>query len=284
MTLRKTLLLLLLGTLFLNIPTAWAQNSEVLEGRGELEMVFIHGLGSSAKVWDGLVPYLSGTFKVAVFELAGHGQTQPIADPTIDKEVARLEAFIKEQGFAYPTLVGHGLGGMIALQYSLAHPVDVHRLIMMDSAPMQLASTQQKKDVAEKLLNNYDRFVAGRYSVMSPDADITDQVMDTALKTDSATFVSLLMNSFDFDVTDQLRILTVPMLIIGSELLFPHPDNTRAILEQIGFGNARSISFKRLGQTGHFMMLERPVYTASVVRTYGMDAARLLEDMENAQE
>jgi pimeloyl-ACP methyl ester carboxylesterase len=278
MTLRKSVLLLLLGMLLLSAAVASAQESEVLEGRGELEMVLIHGLGSNAKVWDQMVPYLSGIFKVATFELAGHGQTQPIADPTIEKEVLRLEAFIKEQGFAYPTLVGHGMGGMIALKYSLDHPVDVHRLIMMDSAPVQLASTEQKKEVAEELLNNYDRFVAGRYSVMSPSEEITDQLIDSALKTDRTTFVSLLMSSFDFDVTDQLNTLPVPMLIIGSELLFPHPDQTRAILEQIGFTKARSISFKRLGQTGHFMMLEKPVYTSSIVRVYGMDAARMLEN------
>lgn len=278
MILRKFASLLMAGLLLLSIPAASAQEPELQEGRGELEMVFIHGLGSNAEVWDGMIPFISGTFKLASFELAGHGKTQPIPDPNIAKEVLRLEAFIKEQGFAYPTLVGHGMGGMIALQYSIEHPADVHRLIMMDSAPVQMASPEQKKEVGEELLNNYDRFVAGRYSVMSPIEDVTDQILDSALKTDRATFVSLLMSSFDFDVTEELHSLTVPMLIIGSELLFPHPDQTESILKQIGFGKARAISFKRMGQTGHFMMLERPVYTASVVRTYGMDAARLFEN------
>jgi len=278
MTFRKTIPLILVGLLLLSISPAAAQESELLEGRGELEMVLIHGLGSNTEVWDGMLPYLSGTFKVATFELAGHGKTQPVADNTIGKEVARLEAFIKEQGFAYPTVVGHGMGGMIALQYAIEHPVDVHRLIMMDSAPVQLATPEQKKDVAEELLNNYDRFVAGRYSVMSPFEEITDQILDSALKTDRTTFVSLLMSSFEFDVTDQLNALPVPILVIGSELLFPDPDQTKTILNQIGFAKARSISFKRLGQTGHFMMLERPVYLASIVRTYGMDAARLFEN------
>jgi len=278
MSMRKTVLLLLLGICLLNISVASAQESEVLEGRGELEMVFIHGLGSNAQVWDKMKPYVAARFKVEVFELAGHGQTQPIADPTIEKEVARLHAFIQEKGLAYPTLVGHGLGGMIALQYSVQHPADVHRLIMLDSAPMQLASAQQKKDVAEELLNNYDRFVAGRYSVMSPVEEITDQVMDSALKTDRTSFTSLLMDSFDFDLTDQLHTLPVPMLIMGSELLFPDPDQSKAVLEQIGFGKARSLSFKRMGQTGHFMMLERPAYTASVVRTFGLDAAHMFQN------
>ncbi len=276
MNLRNTGLLLL-GLFLLVATPASSQDMELLEGRGELEIVLIHGLGSNAEVWDALVPYLKGTFKVAVFELAGHGHTQPIADPTISKEVARLDNFIKDQGFAYPTLVGHGMGGMIALEYALDHPADVHRLILMDAAPVQLASTDQKNDVAEQLLNNYDRFVAGRYSAMSPLPEVTDQIIDSALKTDSATFISLLMNSFDYDKTDQLHTLTVPMLIIGSELLFPHPDQSKAILNQIGFGSARALSFKRMGKTGHFMMLERPVYTVSVLLAFGVDAGHIFE-------
>ena len=96
-------------------------------------MVLIHGLGSSAEVWDGLAPYLMGTFRVFRFELAGHGRTQPIDDPTIAKEVERLSDFLLENDVLYPTLVGHGLGGMIALSFALDHPADVHRLILMDS-------------------------------------------------------------------------------------------------------------------------------------------------------
>ncbi len=278
MNLRNTGMLLLLGLILFSATTAASQESELLEGRGEFEMVLIHGLGSNNEVWDLIKPYLSGTFKVAVFELSGHGKTQPISDPTISKEVARLEQFIKDTGFAYPTLVGHGMGGMIALEYTLDHPVDVHRLIMMDSGPVQLASIDQKNDVAQQLLNNYDRFVAGRYSAMSPMPDITDQVVDAALKTDSASFISLLMSSFDYDKTQQLGSLTVPLLVVGSELLFPNPSQTKAILSQIGFSYARALSFKRIGKTGHFMMLERPVYTASVLLAFAVDAEYVFEN------
>ena len=270
--------LMMLGMLLIFSIPASAQDSELLEGRGELEILLIHGLGSNAEVWDMLLPYLQGTFKVAVFEMSGHGKTQPVVDPTISSEVVRLEEFIKAQGFAYPTLVGHGMGGMIALEYSLKHPADVHRLIMMDAAPIQLASIDQKNEVGQQLINNYDRFIAGRYSLMSPLPDISEQVVDSALKTDSASFISMLMSSFDFDLTDQQPTLTVPLLVMGSELLFPHPDQSRAILNQIGFGKARALSFKRLGKTGHFMMLERPVYTASVLLAFGVKAEHVFDN------
>jgi len=244
----------------------------IIEGRGEYEMVLIHGLGGNADIWNECLPFLKGTFKVWTFELAGHGITQPIIDPTITKEAERLGEFLKEQGIVYPTLVGHAMGGMIALQYTIDHPADVGRIIVMDTAPKQLASKEQMAAVGQELANNYDQYVYSRFVNMTPNEEITERIVDTALRTDSASFISLLMSSFDFDVTDQLFTLPVPMLVVGSELMFPANDSSQHLLEHYGFGKARSLSFKRMGGTGHFMMMERPVYLASVLLAFGKTA------------
>ena len=243
-----------------------------VEDRGDFEMVLIHGLGSNAAVWDEVLPYLKGTFKVRVFEMAGHGATQPVIDPSLEREVGRLAEFITQEGLVYPTLVGHGFGGMVALEYALAHPADVHRLIMMDSAPRQMAVPEQKAAIAKALVEDYDRFVASRYLNLGPDPAVNEQVMDTALRTDSATFISLLMSSFDYDLTDRLSRLSVPLLVIGSQLMFPDEESSQAVLRQVGFDHARSLTFKRMGGTGHFMMLESPVYIASVLLAFGVTA------------
>jgi len=266
---------LLIAGLALAPTAAQAQDRPAprdVEGRGEFEMVLIHGLGSNAAVWDEVLPYLKGTFKVRVFEMAGHGSTQPVLDPSLEHEVGRLADFIAQEGLAYPTLVGHGFGGMVALEYALDHPADVHRLIMIDSAPRQLAVPEQKAAIAKALVEDYDRFVASRYLNLGPDPEVNERVMDTALRTDSATFISLLMSSFDFDLTDRLSRLSVPLLVIGSQLMFPDEESSQGVLRQVGFDHARSLTFKRVGGTGHFMMLERPVYVASVLLAFGVTA------------
>ena len=245
---------------------------EIQEGRGEHEMILIHGLGGDADIWDDCLPYLKGTFKVWTFELAGHGRTQPIPNPTIEKEAERLGAFIKDQGIVYPTLVGHAMGGMIALRYTIDHPAEVGRIIVLDAAPLQLASEEQKAAVGIELANDYDKFVYSRFINMTPNQEVTERIVDTALRTDSATFISLLMSSFDFDVSEQLYSMPVPMLVVGSELMFPGKGQSQHQLEHYGFGKARSLSFKRMGGTGHFMMLERPVYLASVLLAFAVSA------------
>jgi pimeloyl-ACP methyl ester carboxylesterase len=236
------------------------------------EIVLVHDIGSNAAVWDEITPFLQRTFAVWSFELAGHGKTPPVEHPSIETEVARLSAYIAAEGVTYPTLVGHGVGGMIALRYALDHPAQIHRLILIDTAPKQLATRDQQIDMAAKLAGNYEETVALRYLNMSPLEDVTERVVDDALRTDSASFVSLLMSTNEFDVTSELPGLSVPMLVIGSELMFPSGIDSREVLGHVGFVNARALAFKRIEGAGHFVMLERPVYTASVLLAFGVTA------------
>lgn len=239
-----------------------------LEGRGENELVLIHGLGGSTEVWSEVTPYLSGSFDVHAYELHGHGATRPLPEPTIAAEVAALRDWIEARDLVYPALVGHGLGGMVAMQYAFEYPADVKRLVVIDTAPRQIAAEQYKDEVADQLVNDYDRWVASHFVSISLDRAICDQAVDWALRTDAATFTGLLLSSFDWDLTEQLPRQTVPMLVIGSAAFLPEPGNEQAWLEHYGYASARVLSFKRVDDSGHYMMLEKPAYLASVLLVY----------------
>jgi pimeloyl-ACP methyl ester carboxylesterase len=234
------------------------------------QIVLIHGLGADATIWDGVKPYLAGTADVWVYELHGHGKTQPIPDPTIAKEAAALREFLTDNNVAYPTLVGHGMGGLIAMRYAFDHPADIHRLIVIDAAPRQLATTEEKVNIANALVTDYDRFVASRYSRYTPDESLVHRIVDLALRTHQATFVSLLMSSFDFDMTEELPHQTVPILVVGSEMLFPAGADVQVMLDHLGYDRARNVAFKRIEGSGHYVMLERTVYTAHVLLSYAV--------------
>lgn len=235
------------------------------EGRGEREMVLIHGLGSDAGVWTPMVAILSRAYRVRLYELPGHGRTPPVPHLTITSAVADLERFLKERDIVQPVLVGHAMGGLIAMRYAFDHPAAVKRLVLIDAAPKQLATSEQKAQATDRLLTDYDRFVAETYARMSPDPEITRRIVDRALKTDRPSFTSLLMSTFSFDLTEELSRQAVPILLVGSAMLLPSDQNVPAQLDALGFGSARTISFKRLDRTGHFVMLEQPAYLASVI-------------------
>lgn len=242
-----------------------AKPGDEREGRGEREMVLIHGLGSDAGVWTPMVPILSRAYRVRLYELPGHGHTAPAPHLTIASAAADLERFLKENDIVQPVLVGHAMGGLIAMRYAFDHPAQVKRLVLIDAAPKQLATPEQKSRIAERLLTDYDRFVAETYSRMSPDPEITRRIVDRALKTDRPSFTSLLLSSFSFDITEELPRQAVPILLVGSALLLPTDKDIPGQLDALGYTNARTISFKRVDKTGHFVMLEQPDFLASVI-------------------
>lgn len=245
-----------------------AEEPTWLENRGERELVLIHGLGASNEVWSELMPFLSGSFDVHAYELHGHGSTRPLPDPSITAEVDALRDFMETHDLVYPALVGHGLGGMVAMQYAFEYPADVKRLVVIDAAPRQLAAEQYKDEVADQLVDDYDRFVASHFVSISEDRAISDQAVDWALRTDAVSFTNLLLSSFEWNLTEQLARQTVPMLVIGSAAFLPEPGNERAWLEQYGYDSARVLSFKRVDDTGHYLMLEKPTFLASVLTVY----------------
>lgn len=238
------------------------------EGRGENEVVVIHGLGADAGIWDNVLGYLGGSTQAFAYELHGHGTTRPLATPTIVAEAAALGEWLRAKDLPYPTLVGHGLGGMIALQFALDHPADVRRVILIDATPRQLATAEDRQELSRALLDDYDQFVASRYLMVSDDDAIARAAVDMALRTDSTSFASLLLSSFDWDVTKRLASFSVPMLVIGSGNFLPDEGYERETLTSYGFGTARTLHFRKLPGTGHYLLLEQPAQLASLILVY----------------
>jgi pimeloyl-ACP methyl ester carboxylesterase len=264
---RRRLLLSVVALASLLAAAAAAQ-PVVREGRGENELVLIHGLGADASIWDNVSGFLRGSMQVYAYELHGHGTTPPLPQATIGAEAAALGEWLHAKDVVYPTLVGHGLGGMIALQYALDHPADVRRVILIDATPRQLASPEDKEELSKALLADYDHFIATRYFMVSKDDAIARKAVDMALRTDSTTFASLLLSSFDWDVSKRLAGFAVPMLVVASENFLPESGYEQETLTSYGFGMARTLHYRKLPGTGHYLMLEKPSQLASLILVY----------------
>jgi pimeloyl-ACP methyl ester carboxylesterase len=111
------------------------------KGRGPT-LLFIHGLGASMRVFThSLLERLSGDFRVVLMERPGSGEStrEPDACARVRSQAETVSAFIKELGLERPLLVGHSLGGAVALTVALEHPEQVRGLALV--AP--LAGLQQ---------------------------------------------------------------------------------------------------------------------------------------------
>ncbi|MER6093303.1 alpha/beta fold hydrolase [Streptomyces bluensis] len=92
------------------------------QGTGE-PLVLLHGVGHHRQAWDAIVPLLAGQRKTIAMDLPGFGES-PDLDPTVSRDlptaVAWLGAVFAELGMERPHVVGHSLGGLIALHLGQA--------------------------------------------------------------------------------------------------------------------------------------------------------------------
>ncbi|GAG96348.1 unnamed protein product [marine sediment metagenome] len=178
-----------------------------------MQLVFIHGSGNAGKVWTCQSRHFPGSIAV---DLPGHPQGDLI--DSIPGMAAWLKRYVDERNLSELVLIGHSIGGGIALQYALDYPEDVRALISIGSGG--------------RLRVHPDTIAYMEHAIADPDsiAPLIDSFWqkvtgDTAreLKADSlALGPGVFLNDFKacdtFDVMARLGEISVPTLaIVGTE-------------------------------------------------------------------
>jgi pimeloyl-ACP methyl ester carboxylesterase len=108
----------------------------VQQGNGA-PVILTHGLAASLHDWDDLLPMLAGSgYAGYALDLFGHGESHQPANHleyTFDAVFDHYSAWIDSHQLAEPMiLIGHSLGGGLALQYALRHPERVRALVLIN--------------------------------------------------------------------------------------------------------------------------------------------------------
>ena len=87
-------------------------------------LVLVHGLGSSRRAWDPLLPTLAEHFDVLTVDLPGFGESKPLrVEPLPSTLAASIADLLDELGLTAPHVVGNSLGGWVALELARIRPV-----------------------------------------------------------------------------------------------------------------------------------------------------------------
>jgi len=97
-------------------------------------IVLVHGLMSSSSTWTAQVDRLANRHRVIAPDLYGHGESaKPTGDYSLSAHAASLRDLFDALGIADATLVGHSLGGGVALQMAYLFPDRVNALVLVSS-------------------------------------------------------------------------------------------------------------------------------------------------------
>lgn len=187
------------------------------EGGEGKTVVLVHGSGSHAGDWHGVVPALRRHYRVLVFDLPGHGESGPAEGPLpVSDLAASLGALLDARGADRPvTLVGNSLGGWVSLLYASGHPGRVERVIGISSsgiyAPLQVPLAPKDREQARLLV----AAIRGRYMEAASDAEL-DAVVQRVSTGPGARLVAGL-KAEDFLETRAAAIKAPVELIWGEE-------------------------------------------------------------------
>lgn len=221
-------------------------------------LVFLHGWGASFKFWKKTLPFFSPRFRCLAPDLPGFGMSEkPDRDYSMEALAAWLGRFLDALEIRRASVVGHSMGGTIALFLALEAPERVERLAVVN--PVVTGATAfsgtyrwlMKPGIRATawLLarwRGFRRWVARDFSYVQR---LDDELADDVARPTYRAAVETLRSLARVDLAPRLGRLSMPVLSVGS-------DQDRVVApDQFTWVPGRRV---RIPGCGHMPMLERP--------------------------
>ena len=103
-------------------------------GHGD-PVIILHGLFGSSDNWLTQAKLFATQYKVYSLDLRNHGLSPHSDDFDYPSMVSDLEEFVTEHQIQNPLVLGHSMGGKVAMNLALAHPDSIAKLIVVDISP-----------------------------------------------------------------------------------------------------------------------------------------------------
>ena len=125
-------------------------------------IVLLHGFLENASMWDAFIPELTKKNRVICIDLLGHGKTECLGYiHTMELMAEAVEAVLNHLNITDSTIIGHSMGGYVALAFAEKNPNALKGLCLMNSTA--LPDTEEKKQNRDRAIvavkQNYKTFV-----------------------------------------------------------------------------------------------------------------------------
>ncbi|RMB36994.1 pimeloyl-ACP methyl ester carboxylesterase [Sphingomonas sp. PP-F2F-G114-C0414] len=243
-------------------------------------VILVPGLSSPRAVWAGFVPTLAKSHRVYVVQVNGFGGDDPRANLSpgiLDGIVADLHTLIATSitgsKLGKPAIVGHSMGGLVALMLAKAHPEDVGKLMIVDSLPyigeiFAPGATVAALEPQAKAMRAGMAAAYGKPANPAANAALAERM---ALKPASRTAVAGWAAKADARVAAQAMYedlttdLRPAMASIAAPITLVYPWNavgpTKPVADALyrkAYAPAPRVTFVDIGDAAHFVMLDQP--------------------------
>ncbi|MBX7152215.1 alpha/beta hydrolase [bacterium] len=251
-------------------------------GKGR-PMVLIPGLACSGEVWDATVDHFKSQYECHVLTLAGFAGEAPIVPPFLENVVTELSLYV--QKLDHPIVIGHSLGGFIAMQLAIKNPDRLGALIIVDTYPF-LAAFQQPdatiesvKPQAEMLKKMVSTQPRDQYKATQPlvlqsmisDSAQVRRALEWGLASDFATVGEAMYEVMTTDLRKAIADIHCPVMVLGSWSAMQKFGATKEwAAEKIKnlYAALPGVQVTMAEKARHFIMLDEPEWFREQVQTF----------------
>lgn len=264
-------------------PTEFRDLRVEVVGQGR-PVLMIPGLNSAASTWEPTCAALQPGVQCHVVQLPGFAGAPAVAtDHFMHGMRDRLLAYLDERKLERPVVMGHSLGGVLALQMAAEKPGRIERLVIVDSLPflagLRGMSPEAAKGAAaamrqQMLSASKEQWEAGSRQGslgMSRNPANNERVAGWSLASDRATSAQAMSELWGEDLRPLLPRITAPTLVLGAWAAFEPMgstlDSTKKIFETqyAGLKGAR-VAMSQRGY--HFLMWDDADWLVGEVKSF----------------
>ena len=239
-------------------------------------LAILHGLFGSGRNWTSIAQRLSKQHRVVTLDLRNHGAS-PWAD-TMDYEemAADVRATLHARGYHRYALLGHSMGGKVAMVAALQHGAEVERLVVVDIAPVNypphhlaLVQAMRELDLAGiERRSEADARLAGSIRNPAERAFLAQSLVfedgRARWRLNLAAIEQAMPKLGEFPDLPPTAIYNAPALFIaGGQSDYLRPEHAPAIRRR--FPSAEIV---RIGNAGHWLHAEQPQAFLSIVEPF----------------
>lgn len=269
------------------LPVTADQNgiSVLVQGTGT-DIILIPGFASSYEVWADLASRLRQNHRLHLVQVAGFAGSPAVSNPggrVVAPTVEAIAEYIRSQRIEAPVIIGHSLGGEVALMLGARHPAQVGRLMIVDAMPFYTllfdptatseTATPHASAMRDAMLaatpEQAEAMQQASIARLAKTEAVRPGLVAAGMNSDRKAMADAMYELMVTDLRPELGRIKVPVQVVYAyDPLYGVEASHIDAMFRDAYASTPDISFRRIDNSFHFIMLDQPELFADAVITF----------------
>jgi pimeloyl-ACP methyl ester carboxylesterase len=271
---------LTLGLIVAIVAAVYAQQNAIRvskEGKGT-PIIFLPGFTTPGSVWKETVKNLKGNYQAHLVSYAGFNGIAPIKMPWYESIKKETLQYIANEKLSDVIIVGHSMGGTLAVDIAAEIPGTVKKIVMVDALPcmrdlmmpgVSASKLSYESPYNQQMIKQTPEGFAKNARMMAEFMTMTKEKIDTlvnwSIAADRETFVYGYTDLLKLDLRDACANVKAKSLILGAS--FPDEKTVTATFEK-QYAKLTNRTLAIAPGSKHFIMFDQPQWFYDQVNSF----------------